>query len=519
MVRATARPFAAATGAVLLLCGVAACDGGGGGTEARGVPGISAAALQGAATEPEVKAFYEARQWRGAWTEGEARNLMQALEAAPQHGLDPAAFLQLIEAAKEPAAREAQMTLAALRYAKALAVGAVDPEKLHEIYALDRPKVDIPAGLAQALQTGGLAAWLASLPPQDPEYQALSKSYMTYRTLANQAAAAPVAAGPEIRVGAQDPRVAVIAERLANAGYLAAPAATLQPAAATTAPAAPVFTREMSEALKLLQHDADIPVTGRIDAATIQAINQAPGARARQLAVNLERRRWLARNPPATRIDVNTAAAQMVYLRQGQVAWASRTVVGSPENATPALGGAFKQLVVNPPWNVPQGIAEEEIFPKGAGYMERNNMYVENGRVVQRPGPETALGAVKFDMQNEHAIYLHDTPAKALFQTDDRHRSHGCVRVERAVEFARMLAAERGQAEKFDASLAAGETGTVALGEEIPVRLLYHSAYLDGDKLIFGDDHYDWDDKVGQAMGLAPLTRQRGEHLAAVLGP
>jgi murein L,D-transpeptidase YcbB/YkuD len=146
-------------------------------------------------------------------------------------------------------------------------------------------------------------------------------------------------------------------------------------------------------------------------------------------------------------------------------------------------------------------------------------MYVENGRVVQRPGPETALGAVKFDMQNEHAIYLHDTPAKALFQTDDRHRSHGCVRVERAVEFARMLAAEHGQAEKFDAQLATGETGTVALGAEIPVRLLYHTAYLDGDKLIFGDDHYDWDDKVGQAMGLAPSTRQRGEHLAAVLGP
>src|SRR5690349_6917651 len=88
---ASRRPLAAATGAILLLCGVAACGdgGGGGGTQARGVPGVSTAALQGAATDPEVKAFYEARQWSGAWTEGEARNLMQALEAAPQHGLDP----------------------------------------------------------------------------------------------------------------------------------------------------------------------------------------------------------------------------------------------------------------------------------------------------------------------------------------------------------------------------------------------------------------------------------------------
>jgi murein L,D-transpeptidase YcbB/YkuD len=234
----------------------------------------------------------------------------------------------------------------------------------------------------------------------------------------------------------------------------------------------------------------------------------------------MERRRWLARDLAPTRIDVNTASAELAYYRDGQPAWTSRVIVGDPKHQTPPLGDTFSQVVVNPPWNVPEGIARDEILPKGDAYLASQDMYVEDGRVVQRPGPKAALGLVKFDMQNDQAIYLHDTPAKAVFKSDARHRSHGCARVDHAVDFARMLASERGKAEAFDAALQSGETKAVALGDEIPVRLLYHTAYLgEGGRLFFADDPYGWDDRLGQALGLEPSRRRAAAVEAILLGP
>ncbi len=503
----------AAAAALLALSGTAACDWVG-----DRVAEVSAGELRAAATDPQVKAFYENRQWRAAWsTESEAA-LIAALQGAAAHGLDPSIFIRIIASAEGDAKRDAELTLAALTYAGALASGAlasgaVAPEKVYSVYTLDRPEADVASGLDQALTANNLDAWLNGLAPADEEYRALSTAYLAYRKGADQATAAPIPAGSEIRVGTSDPRTPLIAQRLADGGYLQA----------AEAPAPdPVFTEAMSEALRSLQRDARQTADGVVREATVQALNEISAHRARQLAVNLERRRWLARNPPATRIDVNTAAAQMVYLRDGRSAWNGRTIAGTRENATPQMGETFKQLVVNPPWTVPTGIAEEEILPKGPGYLEANDMYVDDrGMVVQRPGPKAALGAVKFDMQNPHAIYLHDTPAKAIFQSEARHRSHGCVRVDKAVEFARFLAAEHGQAEAFDTALASGETKVVPLNADVAVRLLYHTAYLDpSGTLVFADDPYRWDDMVATALGLGP-ARQQGQPPAVVaeLGP
>ena len=93
-------------------------------------------------------------------------------------------------------------------------------------------------------------------------------------------------------------------------------------------------------------------------------------------------------------------------------------VVGQPDWETPELGSPIFRLVANPPWTVPELIAEEEILPKGAAYMAKENIVMKNGRLVQEPGPKSALGLVKFDMDNDEQIYLHDTPAKALFAAE-----------------------------------------------------------------------------------------------------
>lgn len=470
---------------------------------------VAAADLRRHAADPLVDRFYSARAWQAAWSEAQARDLRAALVDAPRHGLTAEPFQEMIAAsAEDPARRDAGLTQAALAYAKALARGVVDPAKLHDIYELEGEDVDVVAGLAQALERDELAAWLSSLAPQDAEYQALSRAYLAVRGSAN--APVELEAGPLIRPGGADARLPAIVRQLQARGYLddTEPPERYGPA--------------LVEAVRRLQTDAGLASDGIIGPATLEALGAGSADRARQLAVNLERRRWLARRPPATRIDVNIALAQLDYIEDGASAWSGRTVVGERKRTTPMLQDSFHQLVVNPPWNVPQRIAAEEILPKGPAYLRRNNMTVQDGRVIQKPGPDAALGLVKFDMQNEYAIYLHDTPAKALFAASRRHRSHGCVRVEKAVEFARFLAERYGAAEAFETGLASGETTTVKLDAEIPVRLLYHSAVVGPDgRVVLGPDPYGWDARLAQALGLGgEAAGPDGESEAAVeLGP
>jgi murein L,D-transpeptidase YcbB/YkuD len=135
--------------------------------------------LQASVTDPQVRAFYEARQWKSAWDKKAERALLDIVADAPANGLKPDLFL------KEPFprdanAREATLTSAALRYASALARGYSDPRKISAVYTIRRSNPDVAKGLAQALANGDLKDWYASLPPQTDEYRALSKAHLAY---------------------------------------------------------------------------------------------------------------------------------------------------------------------------------------------------------------------------------------------------------------------------------------------------------------------------------------------------
>ena len=151
---------------------------------------------------------------------------------------------------------------------------------------------------------------------------------------------------------------------------------------------------------------------------------------------------------------------------------------------------------------MPDSIAAKEIADKGIGVFAGHRFVVENGRHVQQSGPKNSLGLVKFDMRDKQQIYLHDTPAKALFGLPERHRSHGCVRVENALQFAAMLAAQDGVVDQLQKALSSGEENYVKLKTEIPVRLVYHTAFFDRGKIQFRADVYGWDDDVAMALGL-----------------
>ena len=241
--------------------------------------------------------------------------------------------------------------------------------------------------------------------------------------------------------------------------------------------------------------------------------------RARTLAVNLERRRWLERTPPATRIDVNTGAATLIYWRDGRAADSRWVVVGEPGNETPELASPLYRLVANPTWTVPRSIQEEEIEPKGEAYMRRQNMEWRDGWIVQQPGPRNSLGLVKFDLQNDQAIYLHDTPAKSLFGQTERHASHGCVRVQDALGFARMIAQDAGVLDDWDEARAKGDEAFVPLPRPIPVRLLYHTAFVANGRLTIVPDAYGWDEDVAEALGLPARPRRAAQRRARDLGP
>ena len=502
------------------LLAITACTGSGSGGDGEGTAAVqpsqvSAADLQQAVSDPRVRRFYEARQWQAAWSPESAEALLAVVGRAPQHGLDPRLFRAEVDRASGPAAKEAALSLAALSYAEALARGRVDPTRLHDDYAIPRPQADVAAGLNSALGDGSdLAGWLNGLAPQDAEYRALSQAYVA---AAREASHAPIPAGATVRPGASDPRIPAIADALRRGGYLAAAA----PAAKQQQPqqpqqaqgAAARYTPELVAAIRRFQQDRGLAANGNLGPETLTALNETGRDRARTLAVNLERRRWLPRDAGRTRIDVNIVAATLTYWRDGAVADRRPVVTGQPGNETPEMLSPVFRLVANPTWTVPRSIEEEEILPKGAGYMARNNMERRDGMIVQRPGPQNALGLVKFDMQNDQSIYLHDTPAKALFSRAQRQFSHGCVRVSDALGFARMLAEQNGVLDDWEEAQAKRddsgnpEETFVPLPQRIPVRLFYHSAVFDGGRVRFLPDVYGWDEDVAQALGLP--ARQR----------
>jgi murein L,D-transpeptidase YcbB/YkuD len=466
---------------------------------------VEASALQSSVGDPQARGFYQARQWQPAWNKKSEKILLEIIGNAPANGLRPSLFIKQPLPA-DATAREAALTTAALRYASALARGYAEPAKISADYTIPRPNPNLAPGLAQALEKNELEQWFASLPPQTDEYRALSQAHLKYLQQAAKVQLQPIPQGKPIKPGKRDTRLPAVAAALTAIGYL--------PAAAPTAPLPSHYSHAMLAAVKQLQGDLGMKADGVIGEETLNALNLGPAGRARELAIAMERLRWLEREPPATRIDVNTAAAFLDYWRDGQHIDRRNVVPGEPERPTPQLQAPFSRLVANPLWRVPDSIYDQELSSKGHAYFAANNMEMRDGRLVQLSGPKNSLGLVKFDMEDKQQIYMHDTPAKALFTVPDRHRSHGCVRVQNAVQFAAVLASQDNVQDQLAKALASGDETYVKLRTEIPVRLLYHTAFFDGGRVQFRPDVYGWDDDVAMALGLvrgAPTKRSRNQ--------
>jgi murein L,D-transpeptidase YcbB/YkuD len=182
-----------------------------------------------------------------------------------------------------------------------------------------------------------------------------------------------------------------------------------------------------------------------------------------------------------------------------------RVIVGAVRDPTPLFLSAINGVVLNPPWNVPDRIAREEILPKAAldpGYLERNGFVQLDGRLQQAPGPRSALGLVKFDLVSPFGVFLHDTPGREAFRLRERHLSHGCMRVEHPLALADLLLAPQGRGGgRMMADLATGRTQRIALSRPIPLVVVHWTVRVDPDGQVgFLDDVYGWDARLARAL-------------------
>jgi murein L,D-transpeptidase YcbB/YkuD len=238
--------------------------------------------------------------------------------------------------------------------------------------------------------------------------------------------------------------------------------------------------------------------------------------RARQLAINLERLRWLPRHIPPDRVVVNSAIARLQLFRNDGPVFTTRVVVGEIDKQTPELQSTINDVLFNPPWNIPRSIAQKEILPKltaDPDYLSRHHMrWRAGGSLQQEAGPYSALGRLKFEMADRYDVYLHDTPQKSLFLSAERMMSHGCVRVENPRALTQLLLNQ--SAEAVDRGIALAYTNRRALPAPLPIFIVYQTAYVEADGSVqFHSDPYERDDEIWQH--LIPPKQAVAEDVAA----
>ena len=269
-----------------------------------------------------------------------------------------------------------------------------------------------------------------------------------------------------------------------------------------------VYDAQLVTAVKLFQLRNGYKIDSLISREHIEAMNVTIGERIKTIIVNMERCRWVL--PEFFRAEefifVNIPSYKMNLVRNGNIEFDSPVVVGDEMTKTDIFDGKMSYIVFSPYWNVPKSIIENEVVPgiaKNKNYLKNKNMEWNGGQVRQLPGKNNSLGLVKFMFPNSNDIYLHDTPAKSLFNKEDRALSHGCIRVEKARELALTIFKDdkKWTPEKIDAAMHSGKETIGSLKNKIPVYIGYFTAWVDDQGQInFYKDVYERDERVAALL-------------------
>lgn len=267
-----------------------------------------------------------------------------------------------------------------------------------------------------------------------------------------------------------------------------------------------LFTQALTQGVKQFQHRYGFTETGVINTTLLNEMQKPVSDRIRQILVNLERIRWVPAQATTDYLLVNIPEYRLHVYEQGKYKWSMNIVTGSSAHNTVIFTGTLKHIVFSPYWNIPPGILKNETLPairRNKNYLAANNMEWHGNTVRQKPGPNNALGLVKFLFPNDYNIYLHDTPSKGLFSQDKRAFSHGCIRLSQPTKLALFLLRNNSNwdSTKIVKAMHSGKEQFVKVNETVPVYIGYFTAWVDQEgKLNFRDDIYGHDRKMAARL-------------------
>jgi len=495
----------------------------------------------------ELKIFYARRGFHPAWINNEgllpaASSLLDVLRKASRHGLQPEDYhlapikslmpVKGIFGSRNPPRFENSVDLdflltdAFFLYASHLATGKVNPEKINAQWFIRKRKLpDLARTLEKALQSGHPESLLENLAPSSPSYTRLMAALQKYRKIEKKGGWPVVPAGTILKEGYRSERVALLLERLEIPSVFPFWESNGQNEGKY------LFDESLVLAVKAFQQRHGLTVDGVVGPETLEILNISVTERIRQIEINLERLRWIPDDLGDPLVIINIPEFKLRFVKNGKELIDSRIVVGKYASNTPAFDSRITHFILNPYWNVPRGIAIEEILPqiqKSQEYLIWEDMKVlsnskgstkivppwtinwqkmtaENFHYLirQDPGPRNPLGRIKFVFPNSFDVYLHDTPARNLFEQAERSFSHGCIRIENPIELAALLLPGNPvKSEKeLQSTMEAGNRKQIRLPKAVGIYILYFTAWVDADGTIqFRKDIYNHDAPLLDAL-------------------
>jgi len=493
--------------------------------------------------QKEAKEFYDAAGGALPWIDqgkptAQARAIILSLKNAADKGLRPEDYdgplwdARLAKFEGTAAVQESDLvkfdlalTVSTMRYISDLHMGRVNPLLFHFGLDIDHQQIDLSEFLRQKLVGAtDVDAVLETVEPPFPIYrrtQDALKKYMEFARL-DDGELLPVPSRA-IKPGDSYAGVPRLAKMLALLGDL--------PTVDKETSGEGNYQGPLVDAVKHFQRRHGLEPNGILDAPTLRELNTPLSRRVTQLQLALERMRWLPHEFTRPPIVVNIPEFRLYALNEKYVtAFTMKVVVGKAYgHQTPVFANEIRSVIFRPYWNVPQSIVKAEMIPhlkKDPSYLSKNSYEIvdKDERVVregpvsdetlaelragklrirQTPGPENALGLVKFEFPNQYDVYMHGTPAKELFSRTRRDFSHGCIRVEDPVKLADWVF--QGMPEWTEDNIRSAMNGEktmeVKLKEPIPVLIFYSTAVvLEGEEPHFFQDIYALDADLLRAL-------------------
>lgn len=491
-----------------------------------------------------ARQFYGAGGYALAWSDGgrptpQALAMVELFKQAGAKGLNPddydasrwdARLAKLAPAFPNPAATDLvhfdlAMTVCAMRFISDLRIGRVNPRHVRFALDVDHNRYDL-AGLLRnrVIRASDVNAAIADVEPHYEGYQRVEAALAIYRKLAAEGDGTPLPATQKgIRPGGIYAGMPQLVARLRQLGDL--PSETAMPAGQTA------YAGDVVGAVRHFQRRHGLDADGILGKATIRQLNTPLSYRVKQLEFALERYRWIPRAFAQPPIVINIPEFVLRTMRhQAAPLLTMRVIVGQAyRTRTPVFTANMRYVIFRPYWNVPLSIQRNELVPKirrDRNYLADNDFEVVDGAenvvtdgrvsddvlselrsgelgIRQKPGPENALGLVKFIFPNRYNVYMHDTPFAELFVRARRDFSHGCIRVENAPALAAWVLRDNPEwsEDKILAAMNGDETIQVNLAKPIPVLILYSTAVIEPDgEVKFFDDIYGHDAVLQEAL-------------------